>query len=193
VTDPEIVAPADRASWRAWLAVHHERPRGVWLLIRKKGSSAPGISYEDAAQEALCFGWIDGQANRHDDDHFRVWLAPRKPNSVWSVVNKRRVADLAARGLIEPAGQAVIDRAKANGSWDALNASDALEVPDDLADALDASPPARANFDAFPPSTRKQILAWIGSAKRPETRAKRVAQTAELAARNIRANQPRPS
>jgi uncharacterized protein YdeI (YjbR/CyaY-like superfamily) len=190
VTDPEIVAPADRASWRAWLAAHHERPRGVWLLIRKKGSSAPGISYEDAAQEALCFGWIDGQANRHDDDHFRVWLAPRKPNSVWSVVNKRRVADLAARGLIEPAGQAVIDRAKANGSWDALNASDALEVPDDLADALDASPPARANFDAFPPSTRKQILAWIGLAKRQETRAKRIAATAERAARSERVNQP---
>ena len=191
--DAEIVAPRDRAAWRAWLAEHHARPSGVWLLIKKKGSTASGISYEDAAQEALCFGWIDGKANRYDDDHYRVWLSPRKPKSVWSAVNKERVADLSLRGLIEPPGRAVIELAKANGSWDALNASDALEVPEDLAVALDANPPARKHWDAFPPSTRKQILAWVGSAKRPETRAKRVAQTATLAASNIRANQPRPS
>jgi uncharacterized protein YdeI (YjbR/CyaY-like superfamily) len=191
--DAQIVAPRDRAAWRAWLAQHHTRPSGVWLLIKKKGSTAPGISYEDAAEEALCFGWIDGKANRYDDDHYRLWLSPRKPKSMWSAVNKERVAELTRRGLIEPPGRAVIELAKANGSWDALNASDALEVPDDLADALDALPPARKHWNAFPPSTRKQILAWIGSAKRPETRAKRVAQTAELAASNIRANQPRPS
>jgi uncharacterized protein YdeI (YjbR/CyaY-like superfamily) len=193
MAEPEIIAPEDRAAWRAWLSANHEQPLGVWLLIKKKGSSAPGVSYEDAAQEALCFGWIDGKANTHDDDHYKLWLTQRKPKSVWSAVNKQRVAALTARGLIEPAGQAVIDLAKANGSWDALNASDSLDVPDDLADALGANPPAQEHFDAFPPSTRKQILSWIGSAKRAETRAKRVAQTAELAARNIRANQPRPS
>ena len=121
-----------------------------------------------------------------------MWLSPRKPNSVWSAVNKQRVADLTARGLIEPPGQAVIDPAKANGTWDTLNSSDALEVPDDLAAALDAHPPARLHFDSFPPSARKNILAWIGSSKRFETRAKRIAQTAELAAENIRANEPHP-
>jgi uncharacterized protein YdeI (YjbR/CyaY-like superfamily) len=111
---------------------------------------------------------------------------------VWSAVNKRRVADLTARGLIEPPGQAVIDLAKANGTWDTLNSSDALEIPDDLAVALDAHPPARKHWDAFPPSVRKNILAWIGSAKRDQTRATRVTRTAQLAADNVRANQPRP-
>ncbi|HSL10296.1 MAG TPA: YdeI/OmpD-associated family protein [Actinomycetota bacterium] len=190
MSEPEIVAPRDRADWRRWLAAHHGRPTGVWLLIKKKGSDATGVAYEDAAQEALCFGWIDGKANRHDDDHYRLWLSPRKPNSMWSAVNKQRVADLTAHGLIEPPGQAVIDRARANGSWDALNASDALEVPDDLAAALDAHPPARRHWDAFPPSARKNILVWIGSAKREETRTKRIARTAELAAQDVRANQP---
>jgi uncharacterized protein YdeI (YjbR/CyaY-like superfamily) len=190
--EPEIVAPRDRAAWRRWLAANHRRPNGVWLLIRKKGSDAVGISYEEAAEEALCFGWIDGKANRHDDDHYKVWLSPRKPNSMWSAVNKRRVADLTARGLIEPPGQAAIDLAKANGTWDTLNSSDALELPDDLDAALDANPPARKHWDAFPPSVRKNILAWIGSAKRDETRAVRVTRTAQLAADNVRANQPRP-
>jgi len=191
--DPETVAPKDPADLRRWLATHHAQPAGVWLLLRKKGSSAPGVSYEEAVREALCFGWIDGKAGRHDDDHYKVWLAPRKPKSVWSALNKRRVADLRALGLIEPPGLAAIELARQNGSWDTLNASDSLEVPDDLADALDANPPARGYWDAFPPSSRKQILAWIGSAKRPETRATRIARAAALAAENIRANQPRPS
>jgi uncharacterized protein YdeI (YjbR/CyaY-like superfamily) len=190
--EPEIVAPRDRAAWRRWLAANHRQPNGVWLLIRKKGSDAVGISYEEAAQEALCFGWIDGKANRHDGDHYKVWLSPRKPNSMWSALNKQRVADLTARGLIELPGQAAIDLAKANGTWDTLNSSDALEVPGDLEAALDANPPARQHWDAFPPSVRKNILAWIGSAKRDETRAVRVARTAELAADDVRANQPRP-
>jgi len=193
MSEAETVSPRSRAAWRRWLAKHHTRPTGVWLLVKKKGSAAPGISYEEAVEEALCFGWIDSTAGRHDDDHYKMWLAPRKRTSVWSALNKRRVAELTERGLIEPPGQAVIDLARSNGSWDALNASDALEVPDDLAEALAANPLAREHFDAFPPSSRKQILAWIGSAKRPETRATRIERTATLAAQNIRVNQPGPS
>jgi uncharacterized protein YdeI (YjbR/CyaY-like superfamily) len=188
--EAEVVAPRNRAALRRWLAKHHARSTGVWLLVKKKGSAAPGVAYEDAVQEALCFGWIDSTAGRHDDDHYKMWFAPRKPRSIWSQSNKRRVEELTRRGLIEPPGQAAIDVARSNGSWDALTASDALEVPDDLAEALAANPPAREHFDAFPPSSRKQILWWIGSAKRPETRATRIARTATLAARNVRVNQP---
>jgi uncharacterized protein YdeI (YjbR/CyaY-like superfamily) len=193
MADAEIVAPRDRGAWRRWLARNHARPAGVWLLIRKKGSTAAGVSYEDAVEEALCFGWIDGLANRHDDDHYKIWLSPRRPRSAWSARNKRRVADLAARGLIEPPGQAAIDLAKRNGSWDRLVERDSLQVPDDLSEALDANPPAREHFEAFPAGTRKQILGWIADAKRDETRAKRVAQTATLAARNIRVTQQPPA
>lgn len=187
--DAPLVAPKDRADLRRWLRRHHEQPAGVWLLIRRKGSAAPGVTYEEAVLEALCFGWIDSTTGSLDEDHYKLWYVPRKPKSMWSATNKARVAALEREGLIEPAGRAAIELAKRNGAWDQLNASDALEVPKDLAAAFRANPPARKHWNAFPPSARKQILGWIGAAKRPETRAKRIAETAELAARNVRAHQ----
>ena len=192
MADPDLIAPEDRAAWRAWLERHHDRPVGVWLLIRKKGSAAPGPSYEEAVEEALCFGWIDATTNRHDDDHFRLWFAPRKPRSGWSDSNKRRIDRLIADGRMTEVGLVKIDAAKADGSWTALDALEDLTVPDDLAEALEAAAPARAHFDAFPPGTRKQILFWIRDAKRPATRAKRVAETARLAVENIRVTEWRP-
>jgi uncharacterized protein YdeI (YjbR/CyaY-like superfamily) len=192
MADIEIVAPKDRAAWRRWLQRHHERPDGVWLLIRKKGSVRPGVTYDEAVEEALCFGWIDSTTNRHDDDHFRQRFAPRKRGSTWSASNKARVERLIAEGLMTPAGSAKIDAAKADGSWNALDGLEDLSLPDDLAEALDANPPAREHFESFPPGTRKQILFWIRNAKRVQTRATRVARTAEAAARNVRVSDWRP-
>jgi uncharacterized protein YdeI (YjbR/CyaY-like superfamily) len=192
VADLAIVAPKDRTAWRRWLQRHHTRTDGVWLLIRKKGSPAPGVGYEDAVEEALCFGWIDATSNRHDGDHYRLWVAPRKPRSVWAASNKARVERLIAEGRMAPPGLAKVEAAKADGSWQALDGLEDLTIPDDLSAALDATPPAREHFEAFPPGARKQILFWIRDAKRPQTRAARVTRTAEAAARNIRVNEWRP-
>jgi uncharacterized protein YdeI (YjbR/CyaY-like superfamily) len=184
--DAETLAPQDRAVWRRWLARHHERPDGVWLLIAKKGAGT-GVSYEEAIREALCFGWIDSTAGSHDEQHYKLWMGPRKPKSGWSAVNKQRLAELEAEGMIEPAGRAAIELAKRNGSWASLDASIALEVPEDLAAAFRRHKGAKANWDAFPPSTKRVILEWIRSAKRDETRAKRIEETASKAAVNVRA------
>lgn len=187
--EPELVRAKDRATWRRWLQGNHARTDGVWLELHKKASHAASVTYEEAVLEALCFGWIDAKANKLDEERFKLWMSPRKPRGVWSAVNKRRVAELTEARLMAPSGLAVIEAAKADGSWTSLNASDALVVADDLASALAAVPDARSNFDGFPPSARKQILQWINSAKRPDTRSKRVEETARLAGENVRANQ----
>jgi uncharacterized protein YdeI (YjbR/CyaY-like superfamily) len=192
MTDAVTVEAADRAAWRRWLARHHGRDGGVWLVIHKKGSTTGSLSYEDAVREALCFGWIDSTANKLDHERYRLWMAPRRPRSIWSAVNKRRVEELLAEGRMREPGAARIEAPKANGSGNALDPIDALELPDDLLDAFDRHAGSRANWDGFPPSTRKQILYWIYSAKRDETRARRVEQAASLAARNERANETRP-
>jgi uncharacterized protein YdeI (YjbR/CyaY-like superfamily) len=188
----EVVQPKDRAAWRRWLSRHHGRDRGVWLLVHKKGSRSDGLTYEDAVLEALCFGWIDSTANRFDEDRFKQWFSPRKPKSVWSAINKERVAGLNDAGLMRPPGLDAIEAAKANGSWAALDRSDALVMPVDLAEALAAQLDAERHFEAFPPSTKKQVYFWIENAKRPETRAKRVAETVARAAENRRVTEWRP-
>jgi uncharacterized protein YdeI (YjbR/CyaY-like superfamily) len=188
--DAERVEVTDRAAWRRWLLRHHDRPGGVWLVIAKKGR--PGLPYEPAVEEALCFGWIDSTAGRLDDDRYLLWMAPRKPRSVWSATNKRRVATLIRDGRMTDAGLVAIRVAKGNGSWDALTESDAMVVPSDLAAALDADPRAREHWDAFPPSARRMILGWIANAKREETRRRRIDEAARLAAENVRALAPRP-
>lgn len=180
------VQPASRAAWRRWLERHHTRDRGVWFVYFKKASGKQRFTYEDMIEEALCFGWIDGVARALDADRAMLWLSPRKPKSMWSAPNKQRVARLVAAGLMHPAGLAKVELAKRNGSWSALEASDRLEVPDDLAAALAAAPQARAHFDAFPKSAKRAVLEWVRQAKRAETRARRVAVSARLAAANLR-------
>ena len=192
IADAEVVEATDRAAWRRWLTRHHARDGGVWLVIHKKGSRSGSLSYEDAVLEALCFGWIDSTANRLDHERYKLWLAPRKPKGVWSSINKKRVTRLIEAGQMQPSGLAVIEAAKANGAWAALDRSDALIMPDDLAEALAAEPDAARHFEAFPPSTKKQVYFWIENAKRPETRAKRVAETAAQAAENRRVSDWRP-
>lgn len=150
----------------------------------KKASGKARFTYEQAVEEALCWGWIDSRTRALDDERGMLWMAPRKAKSGWSRSNKDRVARLAKAGRLAPAGKARIAAAKRDGSWTALDAVEAMTVPDDLARAL-RSHASAPNFDSFPPSTRKAVLGWIASAKRAETRAKRVAETARLAAMNI--------
>ena len=182
---PEVFVE-DRLTWRAWLEANHARSSGAWLVTWRSRSGKHGLPYEEAVEEALCFGWVDGTAGTVDDERGKLYFAPRKPNSGWAATNKARVERLIADGRMAPAGLAAIERAKANGSWELLDSVERLEIPPDLEAALTALPSAGANFAAFPPSTRKQALLSLVLARRPETRAERVRRIAEAAARNER-------
>ena len=184
--------PGSLDEWRAWLASHHDRGSGVWLVTWRAGSDGPRISYEESVEQALCFGWVDSKGRALDTERTMLWFAPRKARSGWSRPNKQRVERLLAAGLMEPPGVAVVEAAKADGSWTLLDAVEDLVVPEDLAAAFAAHPPAGEHWEAFPRSVRRGILEWIVQARRPETRARRVAETAAKAAHNERANQWRP-
>lgn len=174
---------------RAWLDDNAATSTGLWLAIYKKNTELPSVSHSELVAELLCHGWVDSKARRLDEQRSMVWIAPRKRGSGWSRINKEHIERMVAQDRMRPGGIAAVEAAKADGSWTALDASERGEIPEDLAAALRAVPPAADEFAAFPPSVRKQILQWIGSAKRPETRSRRIAQTAELAAQGIRANQ----
>jgi len=174
----------DRREWRAWLQAHHTTATGVWLIYYKKASGQPSVPYAEAVEEALCFGWIDSRANALDDQRHLQMFTPRKPKSPWSRLNKERVARLTAQGLMAPAGLAAVAAAQQNGLWTAYDAIEELRVPDDLAEALTADEAAGRNFAAFSASVKKQLLWWIVSAKRAETRASRIAQIVAGAAAN---------
>lgn len=185
--DAPFVHADDRATWRAWLVANHATATGAWLVTWRRRSGRAGLDYEAAVEEALCVGWVDSTGGRFDDDRGKLYFAPRKPRSVWAASNKARVERLIRDGLMLPAGLAAIERAKSNGSWEVLDRVERLEVPPDLALALAGHDAAAANFDAFPPSARRMLLAWIATAMRPETRAARVSRVAAAAARNERA------
>jgi uncharacterized protein YdeI (YjbR/CyaY-like superfamily) len=184
----EQVEIGSRAALRSWLAAHHRQAESIWLVVWKKGSPRH-VPYDDIVEEALCFGWVDSLPRKLDAERSMLLLSPRKPKSAWSKPNKERVERLIASGLMAPAGLAVVDRAKAAGTWDKLDGVEALEVPPDLAEAFARYSGAAGHFAAFPRSAKRGILEWIVQAKKPETRAKRVDETARLAAENIRANQ----
>jgi uncharacterized protein YdeI (YjbR/CyaY-like superfamily) len=187
---PENSAHADtRKAWRAWLQKNHSQKDGVWLVLWKKASGRVELTYDEAVREALCFGWIDSKPNKLDAQRSLLWFAPRKPGAGWSRLNKMRIEQLMAARRMAPAGMARVEAAKADGSWNALDAIEDLEVPDDLGQALSQLPASVAFFDAFPRSAKRGILEWIANAKTPETRTKRIPETARLAAVNERANQ----
>ena len=181
--------PETRSEWRNWLEMNHTRTNGIWLVSYKKETGKPRFDYNDAVEEALCFGWIDSKPNKLDAERSLLWFAPRKPKTGWSKLNKERAEKAIATGLMTQAGLAKIEAAKLDGSWNVLDAIEALEIPPDLEEALATYETARLNFDAFPRSAKRGILEWISIAKKPETRAKRIEETAKLAAENIRANQ----
>ena len=183
------VGPFDRAGWRAWLVEHHGTTRGVYLASWRKSTGRTSVPYEEAVEEALCVGWVDSTLRRLDDDRAILWFATRNPRSGWARTNKARVERLTAAGLMLPAGLAAVEEAKRRGTWTLLDDVENLVIPDDLAAALASSPSAREHWDAFSKSARRGILEWIRQAKRPVTRAKRIEETATLAAKNEKAAQ----
>ena len=185
----QLVAPASLAAWRAWLSSNHAAAPGIWLVWHKQATGRAQFRKEEAVMEALCFGWIDSLPRAVDEARTSCYFSRRKPSSAWSAVNKRYVDELVGAGRMAAAGLAAVQLAKSSGAWAALDASDALIVPPDLVGAFELHASARAAWGAFPPSTRKALLQWIYSAKRPETRAERVRQTVEAAAAGKRANE----
>lgn len=185
IDDYPCVEVKTRAEWRVWLERNHDAHGPIWLATWKK-DTPHYLGYDDIVEEALCFGWIDSTARALDTQRSMLMMAPRKPRSVWSGRNKARVEKLEASGLMTPAGRAKVEAARLDGSWTALDAVERLEVPEDLDGELRGAPGARACFDAYPPSLRKQALYWIDTAKRDATRAKRIAEIVHHAARNER-------
>jgi uncharacterized protein YdeI (YjbR/CyaY-like superfamily) len=167
----------DRAAWTAWLEQHHATAAEISLVFYRKASGKPSIAYDEAVEEALCFGWIDGIKHKLDDQRYTYRFTPRRPGSKWSAINKQRIAALEAAGKLRPAGQAAIAAARSGGSWD-LPARSAVpdQLPTELAAALRASPRAKAAFDKLPPSHRRQWQLYVREAKQTETRARRAAR-----------------
>jgi len=174
-----------RRAWRTWLQGHHATESVLWLIFYKKHTGKVGLAYDEAVEEALCFGWIDGIRKRIDDEKHTVRFTPRRKNSVWSPTNKKRVAKMIAAGMMTEAGLALVQEAKGNGQWDNAEVQRPLAVvPPELKQALACNKKAGRFFEALAPSYRKQFIWWIASAKRAETRHKRVAEAVRLLAEN---------
>ena len=175
--DLPVAAFASAAEWEAWLADHHATSPGVWLKLAKKNAAAPTVSYADALDGALCYGWIDGQKGALDDAYWRQRFTPRRPGSRWSQANCTKAEALISQGRMQPSGLREVEQAKADGRWDAAYAGQrAAEVPDDLRQALEANPAAQAFFSALDRANRYAILYRVQDAKKSETRARRIAQ-----------------
>jgi uncharacterized protein YdeI (YjbR/CyaY-like superfamily) len=164
----------DRKAWRNWLSKNHLSAPGVWLVYYKKETDKSRVAYAEAVEEALCFGWIDSTMRPLDEERYMQLFTPRKPTSEWSKLNKQRVEQLIANGLMTPAGLEKINISKANGNWEKIDHVEALTVPPDLAKPLAKSKKASAYFDTLKTTNKKYLLHWLNNAKRSETRAKRI-------------------
>ena len=182
----EKVEVRSRREWRGWLSAHAASRDSIWLVTFKK-HHADYLAYDDVVEEALCFGWVDSVPRKLDADRTMTLLSPRKPRSVWSGINKARVAAMEQAGLMTDAGRAVVEAAKANGMWTFLDDVERLEVPPDLEAAFARHPGARTRWDGFPPSARRGMLQWIKQGRQAATREKRVEATAREAAAGRRA------
>jgi uncharacterized protein YdeI (YjbR/CyaY-like superfamily) len=184
--EAEEITAATGEELRAWFEANHGSSTGVWLVYWKARSDHPSVTWSEAVDEALCFGWIDSKVRRIDEERYRQWFSPRKPGGDWSQANRDSVARLEAEGRMAPAGQAAVRSARADGSWRALALSDALVVPDDLATALDADPVRRRTYEGYPPGVKKAILEQVYGAKRPPTRERRIGLVVDAAGRGER-------
>ncbi|MCA1994123.1 MAG: YdeI/OmpD-associated family protein [Coleofasciculus sp. S288] len=174
----------ERQQWREWLEKNHQTSLGVWLIYYKVKSVKPSIRYNQAVKEALCFGWIDSKVKSLDEERYMQIFTPRKPKSVWSKLNKQYIDELIEQGLMTLSGIEKIEAAKQDGSWNKLDAIEELIIPADLKEALEANETANKYFEAFSNSSKKNILFWIESAKRPETRLRRIEQIISSAVQN---------
>ena len=183
-----LVHPDSRSAWRRWLRKHHADTDGVWLARWRKAEGRAPLDYDAIVEEALCFGWIDGLVNTLEDGRQAHLMTPRRKGSPWARSNKDRVERLIAEGRMTDAGADAIRAAKADGTWSMQDAAEALIEPLELAAALDANPEARRRWDGFTPSQRRALIWWVMSAKRPETKERRVAEIVAEAAQGRRAN-----
>jgi uncharacterized protein YdeI (YjbR/CyaY-like superfamily) len=177
--------PANRSAWRKWLAKNYASTEPVCLIVFHKKSKTPNIAYDEAVEEALCFGWIDNKGMKRDDESMYLQFCPRKEKSNWSKLNKERAERMIQQGLMTDAGQVFVDAAKKNGKWNAADEADA--IPSDLQKSFNKNKKALKNFQLFAPSSRRLIIQWIMEAKKAETREQRVEKTVALAAQNIKA------
>lgn len=186
-SDHERVEVTSREELRAWLEANHGRPHSIWLVTYKKADPDRYLPYDAIVEEALCFGWIDSLPRALDDARSMRRLSPRKPGSIWSAVNKARVEALLKAGRMAPPGLAVIEAAKADGSWTFYDDVEACIIPDDLAQALADAPPAAEMFDSFPRTVRRGLLGWVKQARTDRTREKRIREIADKAQKGERA------
>ena len=187
--DAEKVLVESPQQWRDWLAGNHATSSGIWLVMWRPASGKPHVTYEEAIEEALCFGWIDGQAQTLDVDRTMLWLTRRRSGSGWSLMSKQRVARVEADGRMTDVGREVIDAAKEDGAWSRYDDADGLVLPPDLVDAFEVRDGSREHWETFSEAVRRGILRWIVDAKRDVTRAARVEETADLAERGVPAHQ----
>jgi uncharacterized protein YdeI (YjbR/CyaY-like superfamily) len=185
----ETFCPASRNDWRKWLKKNHQSKQSVWLMCYKKKSNVPSISWSDAVDEALCFGWIDSVRKTIDDERFIQFYGKRKPRGTWSKINKEKVKQLIADGLMAEAGLKSIELAKQNGSWTILDEVEELVIPEDLIKEFKLHPGSKHYFSGLSKSARKAILQWLILAKQPETRQRRASEIAILASKGQKPKQ----
>lgn len=185
----ETFSPKNRQEWRHWLRENHDKKQSIWLIYHKKESKQPSIVYSDAVDEALCFGWIDSKSKPIDSDRYMQFFCRRKPKSVWSKINKAKIARLTEEGLMTQAGFDSIEIAKQNGSWTILDDAEELIIPTDLEEAFQKMPDAKNYFLNLSRSDKRNILQWLVLAKRPETRQNRIDEIVTLAAQSQKPKQ----
>lgn len=187
--DIEIFCPTSPEDWRQWLAENHDSRYSIWLIYYKKQAKMPTISWSQAVDEALCFGWIDSTQQPIDGEKYRQFFSKRKPKSVWSKVNKTKVQQLIAENKMMEAGYKSIEIARQNGSWTILDEVEELIIPEDLDKAFTLQTGSKDFFLSLSKSARKAILQWLVLAKLAETRQKRINEIAELAAQKLKPKQ----
>lgn len=180
--DEERIHPATSADFGSWLAEHHARGKGVWVVSWRRAAGREPVPYEELVLEALCWGWIDSQSATLDEERSMIWFAPRSPRSTWVRSNRDRVARLEAEGRMQPAGRALVEAARANGMWELLLDAEAGVVPPRLAADLDVVPGARAGWEALTPAARTRALSEIALARTDATKARRIATIVEACA-----------
>lgn len=187
--DSDTFYPSSKDEWRLWLKNNHSTQKSVWVIFYKKKSQIPSISWSDAVDEALCFGWIDSVKKTIDTEKYKQFFSQRKPNSTWSKINKDKVDYLIAKKLMRKAGLKAVEMAKQNGSWTIFDSAENLIIPSDLEEEFKTEPSSKEYFLSLSKSSRKSILQWIILAKRAETRKGRINEIVKLASQQLKPKQ----